>query len=38
MKIIISESQFKTLISNLDEKDIIKESEKPGSLKLLKVI
>lgn len=38
MKIIITENQFKKLINNLDEKDIIQESEKSGSLKLLKII
>jgi len=38
MKIIISEQQFKSLISNLDEKDIEKVSKKSNELKLLKVI
>lgn len=38
MKIIITENQFKKLINNLDEKDIIKESEKPGRIKPLKVV
>lgn len=38
MKIIICEQQFKSLISNLDEKDIEKVSKKSNELKLLKVI
>lgn len=38
MKIIITENQFKKLINNLDEKDIINEFQKLRKLKIKKVI
>ena len=36
MKIIITENQFKSLISNLDVEEILKESENKKKLKLIK--
>ncbi len=36
MKIIITENQFKSLISNLDVEEILKESENNKKLKLVK--